>query len=251
MFESLQMNNGRSLPGRLLALLFSVCLHALMITLLVVLPLLFFRMMPANELFTFLLAPPSAPLLPAVPPPQPAASAVRHTTASYRQTIWPENFAPELVPRGVPLPEDEPPVVGVAPGVYGSGLGLSGMSGLTGLGFPAGLVATAPPPIVPPPAPRRPSVVRVGGTVQEAKVLRKVPPVYPEITLRARISGEVQLEVVIDEEGNVADVKVLHGHMLLVDEAVRAVKQWKYSPTLLNGEPVSVVSTVTVIFRLK
>jgi protein TonB len=252
MFESLQMNNRRSAAERWLALLFSACLHVLMITLLVVLPLLFFHMMPGSELCTFLLAPPSAPALPTAPPPVPPTSAAQQKAATYRQVIWPQNFAPEMVPRGVPVPEDEPPVLGTSLGVYGSGLGISGMSGLTGSGFPAGLAAAAPPPIVPPPPrPQRPSVVRVGGTVQEAKLIRKVLPVYPMITMRARISGEVNLEVVIDEEGNVADVKVLHGHVLLVEEVIRAVKQWKYSPTLLNGEPVSVVSTVTVIFQLK
>ena len=55
----------------------------------------------------------------------------------------------------------------------------------------------------------------------------------------------------VDEEGNVADVKVLRGHPLLDDEARRALKQWKYSPTLLNGEPVPVTATVTVIFSLR
>lgn len=252
MFEFLQMNNRCSAAERWLALLFSACLHVLMITLLVVLPLLFFRMMPGSELFTFLLAPPSAPPLPAAPPPVQPASGAQQKAAAYRQVIWQQNFAPEMVPKGVPPPEDEPPVVGTALGVYGSGLGISGMSGLNGLGFSAGLVAAAPPPIVPPPPrPQRPSVVRVGGTVQEAKLIRKVLPVYPMILTRARISGEVKLEVLVDEEGNVTDVKVLSGHVLLVEEAARAVRQWKYSPTLLNGEPVSVVSTVTVIFQLR
>jgi len=57
--------------------------------------------------------------------------------------------------------------------------------------------------------------------------------------------------VTVNEEGEVADVKVMRGHPLLDDEAVRAVKQWRYSPTLLNGEPVPVIAMVTVIFSLK
>ncbi len=252
MFESLQMNGRRSAAERLFALLFSACLHVLMISLLVVLPLLFVRMMPGNELFTFLIAPPSVPALEAAPPPLRSSATARQKAVMYRQVSWPQDFAPDMVPKGVPLPEDEPPVAGTFLGVYGSGLGISGMSGLNILGFPAGLVAATPPPIVPlPPRPLRPSAVRVGGTVQEAKLIRRVLPNYPMILTRARISGEVNLEVAIDEEGNVTEVKVLHGHMLLVEEAVQAVKQWKYSPTLLNGEPVSVVSTVTVIFQLK
>ena len=59
------------------------------------------------------------------------------------------------------------------------------------------------------------------------------------------------LEVTVDEEGNVSDIRVLRGHPLLEEEAVRAVRQWKYSPTLLSGEPVPVIATVTVIFNLR
>ncbi len=252
MFESVQKKNPHRVAERLLAFLFSASFHVLVLTFLVVLPLLFLRVMPGSELCTFLLAPPQAPVRPEVPAPVAATPAAQRQAVIYRQVIWPENFAPESVPKGVPLPGDEPPSVGIPFGVYGSGLGLEGKSGPGLSGLPAGLVAAAPPPIVPPPPrPQRPSVVRVGGTVQEAKLLRKILPVYPEITMRSRISGEVKLEVLSDEEGNVAEVKVLSGHMLLAEEAVRAVKQWKYSPSLLNGEPVSVVSTVTVIFRLR
>ncbi len=252
MFESVQKKNPHRVAERLLAFLFSASFHVLALTFLVVLPLLFLRVMPGSELCILLLAPPQAPARPEVPAPVAAASAAQRHAVTYLQVLWPENFAPENVPRGLPLPGDEPPVVGIPLGVYGSGLGVQGANGPGLSGLPAGLVAAAPPPIVPPPPrPPRPSVVRVGGTVQEAKLLRKVLPVYPEITMRARISGEVKLEVLIDEEGNVMEVKVLSGHVLLAEEAVRAVKQWKYSPTLLNGEPVSVVSTVTVIFQLK
>ena len=90
----------------------------------------------------------------------------------------------------------------------------------------------------------------IGGKVQEAKLIRKVEPIYPEIARRARISGLVVLEVTIDEEGNVTGWKIQRGHPVLVEAAVQAVKQWKYSPTLLNGEPLQVVSTVNIDFIL-
>jgi len=61
----------------------------------------------------------------------------------------------------------------------------------------------------------------------------------------------VVLQVTVDEEGNVAELRVLKGHPLLNDAAEAAVRQWKYSPTLLNGEPVPVIATVTVIFNLR
>jgi protein TonB len=92
--------------------------------------------------------------------------------------------------------------------------------------------------------------MRVGGNVQESKILRRVDPVYPELAKRARVEQMVMLEVNVDEEGNVASVRVMKGHPLLDQAAVDAVKQWKYSPTLLNNEPVPVIATVTVIFKL-
>jgi protein TonB len=250
MFESLQGNNRRSAAERLPALFLSIGLHGLMLALFVVLPLLFLRVLPGSELLTFLISP-ALPPPPVVPAPLRASATQPGTHSGI--TVKPlGDVAPDKIPQGIPAPGDDEPVMNAALGIYGSGLGLAGMSGLVGSGVPAGLIATAPPPIVPPPPrPHRPSVVRVGGTVQESKLIRRVLPVYPEITKRARISGDVILEVIIDEEGNVADVKVLRGHILLVEEAVRAVKQWKYSPTLLNGEPVSVVSNVTIIFQLK
>ena len=91
----------------------------------------------------------------------------------------------------------------------------------------------------------------MGGNVQESKLIRRVAPVYPELAKRARVQGKVVLVVTVDEEGNVSDIRVSTGHPLLNEAAISAVKQWKYSPTLLNGEPVPVIATVTVIFNLK
>ena len=105
---------------------------------------------------------------------------------------------------------------------------------------------------MPKPKPPVPHIlVRVGGDVQESKLLLKVVPVYPALAIAAHAAGSVILEAEIDEEGNVANVKIVSGHPLLVKAAAQAVKQWKYSPTLLNGEPQAVLATVTVVFRLK
>ena len=92
--------------------------------------------------------------------------------------------------------------------------------------------------------------IKVGGNVQESKLIRRVEPVYPELAKRARIQGRVVLVVTVDEQGNVAEVKVNSGHPLLNEAVVMAVRHWKYSPTLLNGEPVPVIATVTVRFDL-
>jgi periplasmic protein TonB len=129
------------------------------------------------------------------------------------------------------------------------GIGLPGQGSPAGTGIRELLDRDQIVDVPRPPVPRIP--VRVGGDVQESKLLLKVVPVYPAIAIQAHASGLVSLEAEIDEEGNVAEVKIISGHPLLVNAAVQAVKQWKYSPTLLNGEPQTVLATVTVVFRLK
>jgi len=78
--------------------------------------------------------------------------------------------------------------------------------------------------------------------------LRKVNPAYPPIAQSARVQGVVILEVVIDEQGRVADAKILRSIPLLDQAALDAVRQWEYTPTLLNNVPVAVIMTVTVQF---
>jgi periplasmic protein TonB len=251
MFESLQGKGRQSIADRIIALLISIFIHGLMITLLVVLPLVILRVLPGNDLLSFLIAPPSSPLIPDPPSPPPDAQ-MKVKTATWARLPLPPDFPPDRVPKGLPPPDLEPPVIDALPGIFSSGAGMSGLIGSAVSIVTPGAIAAGPPPAVPPPPrPPRPPAVRVGGAVQESKLIRRVMPQYPLITMSARISGEVKLEVTIDEEGNVAHVQVISGHPLLVDEAVRAVRQWKYSPTLLNGEPVPVVSTVTVNFQLR
>ena len=101
-----------------------------------------------------------------------------------------------------------------------------------------------------PPAPP-PRIVRVGGVVREPRKIKDVPPVYPELAKRARIQGVVILECVINPQGRVENVKVLRGLATLDEPAVEAVRQWTYTPTLVDGVPTSVVMTVTVNFLLR
>jgi protein TonB len=91
----------------------------------------------------------------------------------------------------------------------------------------------------------------VGGQVLPPTKLRHVAPRYPELAARARISGTVDIDCLIDEEGRVRDVRVLSGHPLLAPAAVEAVRAWLYSPTRLNGQAVPVLLTVTVRFELR
>lgn len=104
----------------------------------------------------------------------------------------------------------------------------------------------APPPPPPPQAP-----VRVGGAIKQPQKVQDKKPIYPPIAQSARVQGIVIIEATIGPDGSVRDAKVLRGQPLLNESALEAVRQWKYTPTLLNGVPVSVIMTVTVTFTLQ
>ena len=87
--------------------------------------------------------------------------------------------------------------------------------------------------------------------MQAANLITQVRPVYPPLAKQARISGTVELSAIIGKDGRVQDLKVVRGHPLLVQAALDAVKNWVYRPTLLNGEPVEVSTTIDVNFTLQ
>jgi periplasmic protein TonB len=90
-----------------------------------------------------------------------------------------------------------------------------------------------------------------GGDIEPPRKLRDVPPIYPALAIRTRTEGRVTIECRIDSSGRVVDARVLEGHPILSPAALAAVRQWAYTPTLLNGVPVSVIMTVTVRFHLR
>ena len=149
-------------------------------------------------------------------------------------------------PTGQPAqkPADEAPAE-IAPE---TGFDLSNVRGVEG-GIVGGVVSgllRAPPP---PPPPAEP--IRVGGNVSAPVKTKHIDPRYPEMARAARVSGVVILETVIGPDGRVTDVKILRSVPLLDDAALEAVRQWEYTPTLLNGVPVPVIMTVTVNFQLR
>ncbi|MEN6535929.1 MAG: energy transducer TonB, partial [Bryobacteraceae bacterium] len=95
-----------------------------------------------------------------------------------------------------------------------------------------------------------PQRIRVGGNVQQAKLVRQPRPVYPPLARQARIQGQVRLAAVISRDGTIQELQVVAGHPLLIQAALDAVKQWVYQPTLLNGEPVEVFTQIDVNFTL-
>jgi protein TonB len=111
--------------------------------------------------------------------------------------------------------------------------------------------AVPPPP--PPPAPGAGGGggfrgIRVGGDAQAANLVSKVDPVYPPLAAQARITGIVRFNVIINKDGTVQNLQLISGHPLLVVPARDAVSKYVYRPTLLNGEPVEVITTVDVSF---
>ncbi|MGC2696216.1 MAG: energy transducer TonB [Candidatus Angelobacter sp.] len=99
-------------------------------------------------------------------------------------------------------------------------------------------------------SPKRPQKIRVSSGVAEGLLLHKVDPKYPREAKKEHIQGTVLLEITIDRQGNVANMKVVQGDPTLADAAMDAVKQWKYKPYILNGEPIEVETVVRIIFHM-
>jgi len=95
-----------------------------------------------------------------------------------------------------------------------------------------------------------PKQIRVGGNVQAVNILNKVTPVYPPDAKAARIQGVVRMNVIIAADGTMKDIQLESGHPMLVNSAMDAVRQWVYRPTLLNGVPVEVKTTIDVNYTL-
>ncbi len=96
----------------------------------------------------------------------------------------------------------------------------------------------------------RPSPTEVSPDTVGTLLIRKVAPVYPPLARQARIQGTVMLKVIINKSGEIQSEQLVSGHPMLAPAAIAAVKQWKYQPYMLNGEPVDVETTLQVNFRL-
>jgi periplasmic protein TonB len=192
---------------------------------------------------TPLVAPPAAP-----PPPPPAAgrAIVPHTPVTRPKLTYTlgKLTAPASIPKTISSDNAAaaPDLGGVPGGVPGGqpGGSLGGVIGGTGTSVP----------IPPPQRPAAKRIVRVGSNLKAPRQILSVQPEYPELARQAHIWGAVVVTAVIDERGNVVRAHALSGHPLLIPAALRAVLQWKYEPTTLNGTPVAVEMEVTVHFNL-
>jgi protein TonB len=168
-------------------------------------------------------------LVPPAPPPPPRRRAEVKPPAepSLPPTVAPEGFSPEK-----PVEPREPVEVDT-PGIVGGDESIDRI--------------LAPPPEVKvaPPEP-----VRIGGAIRQPQRIRDVQPVYPPMAQAARVQGIVIIEATIGADGQIVNARVLRSVPLLDQAALDAVRQWQYTPTMLNGVAVPVIMTVTVQFTL-
>ena len=187
-------------------------------------------------------------LLVAPPPPPPAAVQVmpRVPKSFFAKG---QLFAPKFIPKKLAeIKEEAPPPASsvVAGGVIG-GVPGGQLGGV--LGGILGGIGHAPAPPSPAPVVHQ-GPYRVGGKVQAPRLIRQVAPEYPPLARQARVQGDVILDSVIDTKGRVTQMRVVSGSSLLVQSAIQALEQWRYQPTLLNGQAVPVEMLVTLHFTL-
>jgi protein TonB len=196
--------------------------------------------------------PPPAPAPPAERKPAPAAKPdqptvqVQKPIANANPVAAPVE-APSAVKPETGLENAGPPSTGAANIEAGFERGIEG--GVIG-GAVGGVETTAPPPPPPPPPPKPTGPVRVGGKVKAPALAHRVNPAYPPMAQSAQIEGVVVLEATVDKQGGVRAVRVVRGNPLLDPAAIAAVKQWRYEPLTLNGEPMEFILTVTVNFSI-
>ncbi len=231
------------------AVIISTLVQCLSVGVLLLIPVLNYYELPATEFVSFLTAPPPPP-----PPPPPPAAVVK-VKAVPREFDTGALTQPVAIPDKVAIIEEDlaPPsagIAGVVGGVPGGSIG-GAVGGVLGSIISSAPTA-APPPPPPPPVKKKapPKRIRVGGNVAKARLVRQVRPQYPPLARQARIQGTVKLSAVISKDGSIQKLEVMSGHPLLVPSALAAVKQWRYRPTLLNGEAVEVLTNIDVNFTL-
>jgi periplasmic protein TonB len=243
MFEdSLIESGGKLKTKRGLTSLVSFGIQIGIIIVMILIPLIFTEALPRTQLMTFLVAPPPPP-----PPPPPAAAPVKVVKVIQTDIVNGQLRTPTKIPKKVEMiKEDEaPPPVMASTGVVG---GVPGGVPGGSMGGVIGSVLSSTPTVAPKIA--TPQRVRVSSGVVSGLLLRKVNPTYPPLARQARIQGVVILQAQISKDGNIENLQLISGHPMLAPAAIEAVKQWKYKPYLLNGEPVEVETQVQVNFTL-
>jgi len=240
MFEDSLIESGNKLKTkRLFTSIVSFFGQFLLVGIAILIPLIYTDALPKTQLMTFLVAPPPPP-----PPPPPPAAAPIKVVKIQSDLVNGQLRTPTKIPQKVQMIKEEeaPPVMGsgVMGGVPGGVPGGS-MGGVIG-----GMInSTAAIPKV-----ATPQRVRVSSGVSTGLLIKRVQPNYPPLARQARIQGQVVLQAEISKEGAIQNLQLISGHPMLAPAAIEAVKQWRYKPYLLNGEPVAVDTQVVVNFTL-
>jgi len=240
MFEDSLIESGNRLKtkrGRTTA--FAVVLQVGIIIIMILIPLMFTEALPKAMTMTFLAAPPPPP-----PPPPPAAP-VKVIKVVETDVVNNQLRTPTKIPKKVEMIKEEeapPPQAGVVGGVPGGVPGGS-MGGV--MGSIIGSTPTAIPKVA------TPQRIRVSAGVTQGLKIKNVNPVYPQMAKIARVHGPVVLAAIIGKDGSIQNLHVIStASPLLNQAAMDAVKEWRYRPYILNGEPVEVDTQITVNFTL-
>lgn len=248
-------SSGRSTKP--VSLVLSIIVHGTIAGALILIPLFQSQVLPQIPVLSPLLPPVAAPRSVELVPTPSAMSRISAMTRAPEALI-----APERIPTQIAILSDEPStsIAGLVPST-GNGVGPflgNPFGGPNAVGDGRGLAPPLPPPpppaLSPPPAPEpAPSgPIRRGGMLVQSNLLYSPKPTYPRLAIIAHAEGVVLIEAVITREGLIdkSRLRVISGHSLLVQAAVDAVQQWRYRPTLLNGEAVEIVTTIAVTFTL-
>jgi protein TonB len=242
MFEDSLIESGnRFKTKRLSTTVMSFVLQVFLICILILIPLIYTDALPKQQLMTFLVAPPPPP-----PPPPPPAAAPVKVVKMQSELVNGQLRTPTKIPQKVQMIKEEeaPPDLGVG-GVPGGVPG--GIPGGSAGGVIGGILSSQ---AVAVPKIATPARVRVSSGVSQGLLIKKVTPNYPPLARQARIQGSVVLQAEISKEGTIQNLQLISGHAMLAPAAIEAVKQWRYKPYLLNGEPVAVETKVVVNFSL-
>lgn len=235
MFTELPISGPERRPTRTRwTFLISFAAEAIVLAIVLLIPLLKSQALPKlwvpnGVIYIWAQTPPPMPLKPAIVP----------------ETIQRPAVVPFSVPRAIPhgitstpaVPPDLGPNSPTMPGAIPGGSSDGGSW-------------IVPNPMPAPPEPARPKRVRVGGNVRPPRLIHLVRAVYPPIARETRVQGNVLLRAVIATDGTIEDLQYVSGPALLMGAAMDAVRQWRYEPTLLNGQPVEVEATIQVKFTL-
>jgi protein TonB len=240
MFEdSLIESGGKLKTKRLYTSILSFVGQFALVGVLILIPLIYTDALPKSMTMTFLVAPPPPP-----PPPPPPAAAPK-VVKIQSEVINGQLRTPTKIPDKVQMIKEEeaPPDLGA--GVPGGVPG--GIPGGSAGGVMGGILSSTQ---VAVPKIATPQRVRVSTGVATGLLIKKVTPNYPQLAKQARIQGSVVLQAEISKDGTIQNLQLISGHPMLAPAAIEAVKQWRYKPYLLNGEPVAVETQVVVNFSL-